>query len=87
VATVLCHRFWRKPANLFRSTDLYDRGFGEVGVDFLMSQSGQTTSLPIRRTIALKVSSLAASNSRNENLGFCLRLGIFGRSKPSQNDL
>jgi hypothetical protein len=23
-----------------RSTDLYDRGFGEAGVDFLMSQSG-----------------------------------------------
>ena len=23
-----------------RSTELYDRGFGEAGVDFLMSQSG-----------------------------------------------
>jgi len=54
-----------------RSTDLYDRGFGEAGVDFSMSQSEADNTLPIRHTIALKGSSLVASNSPNENLLFC----------------
>jgi len=69
-----------------RSTDLYDRGFGEAGVDFLMSQS-EADNIVTNPPYNCAEGFVASGQACEAKICAFAQVGIFGRSKPRQNDL